>query len=102
MVAEPCPPPLDLPPPVRAFNAAFIAPGKVDMPRMLALTKDPAFVAYNAAKSAREAADWAGLCRYRRDNDAIVASGKLQGRCSSATPSPRTGCWAIQACSGRT
>jgi lysophospholipase L1-like esterase len=51
MVAEPCPPPLDLPPPVQAFNAAFIAPGKVDMPRMLALTKDPAFVAYNAAKS---------------------------------------------------
>jgi lysophospholipase L1-like esterase len=76
MLAEPCPPPLDLPPPVQAFNAAFIAPGKVDMPRMLALTQDPAFVAYNAAKSAREAADWAGLCRYRRDNDAIVASGK--------------------------
>ena len=76
MVAEPCPPPLDPPPPVRAFNEAFIAPGKVDMPRMLALTKDPAFVAYNTAKTAREASDWAGLCRYRRDNDALVASGK--------------------------
>ena len=76
MVAQPCPPPLNVPPPVQAFNDAFIAPGKVDMPRMLALTQDPAFVAYNAAKSAREAADWAGLCRYRRDNDAIVASGK--------------------------
>jgi lysophospholipase L1-like esterase len=76
MVAEPCPPPLDIPPSVQAFNVAFIAPGKVDMPRMLALTKDPAFVAYNAAKTAREATDWAGLCRYRRDNDAIIASGK--------------------------
>jgi lysophospholipase L1-like esterase len=76
MVAEPCPPPLDIPPPVRAFNQAFIAPGKVDMPRMLALTKDPAFVAYNAAKSVRDEADWAGLCRYRRDNDAIAASGQ--------------------------
>lgn len=76
MVAESCPPPLDIPPPVRAFNLAFIAAGKVDMPRMLALTQDPAFVAYNQAKTARDAADWAGLCRYRRDNDAVVASGR--------------------------
>lgn len=76
MVAEPCPAPLDIPPPVRAFNAAFLAPGKVDMPRMLALTKEPAFVAYNEAKTAREATDWAGLCRYRRDNEAQLASGR--------------------------
>jgi lysophospholipase L1-like esterase len=76
MVDQPCPPPLEIPTPVRAFNQAFVAPGKVDMPRMLALTKDPAFVAYNEAKAARDAADWAGLCRYRRDNDAIVASGR--------------------------
>lgn len=76
MVDEPCPPPLEIPPPVRAFNEAFVAPGKVDMPRMLALTKDPAFVAYNEAKTAREAADWAGLYRYRRDNDALRTSGR--------------------------
>lgn len=76
MVDDPCPPPLVVPPPVRAFNEAFIAPGKVDMPRLLALTKDPAFVAYNDAKTAREATDWAGLCRYRRDNDALRASGR--------------------------
>lgn len=76
MVAEPCPAPLDVPPPVRAFNAAFLAPGKVDMPRMLALTKDPDFVAYNDAKTAREAVDWAGLCRYRRDNEVLLAAGR--------------------------
>lgn len=76
MVEQPCPPPLETPPPVRAFNQAFIAPGKADMPRLLALTKDPAFIAYNEAKTAREAADWAGLCRYRSDNDAVVASGR--------------------------
>lgn len=76
MIDQPCPPPLDPPPPVRAFNEAFIAPGKVDMPRMLALTQDPAFVAYNADKKARDEADWAGLCRYRRDNDVLVASGR--------------------------
>lgn len=76
MVDEPCPPPLAAPELVRAFNAMFLAPGKVDMPRLLALTKDPAFVAYNADKTAREASDWAGLCRYRRDNEALVASGR--------------------------
>lgn len=76
MVAEPCPPPLEIPPPVRAFNAAFLAPGKADLPRLLALTKDPAFVAYNAEKTAREATDWAGLCRYRRDDEAMVSSGR--------------------------
>ena len=76
MVDEPCPPPLVAPEPVRAFNAMFLAPGKVDMPRLLALTKDPAFVAYNTEKTAREASDWAGLCRYRRDNEVLIASGR--------------------------
>jgi len=76
MVDDPCPPPLAVPEPVRTFNAMFLAPGKVDMPRLLALTKDPAYVAYNAEKTAREATDWAGLCRYRRDNDATIASGR--------------------------
>jgi lysophospholipase L1-like esterase len=76
MVDDPCPSPLVAPAPVRAFNEAFLAPGKVDLPRMLALTKDPAYVAYDKAKAVRDAADWAGLCRYRRDNDAILASGR--------------------------
>ncbi len=76
MVADPCPPALEAPEPVRAFNALFLAPGKVDLPRLLALTKDPAYVAYNAEKTAREATDWAGLCRYRRDNEAIISSGR--------------------------
>ena len=76
MVADPCPPPLEAPESVREFTKLFLAPGKVDMPRLLALTKDPAYIAYNAEKTAREATDWASLCRYRRDNDAIIASGK--------------------------
>lgn len=76
MVDEPCPPPLEIPGAARDFNRAFIAPGKVDMPKMLALTKEPAFVAYNEAKAAREAADWAGLCRYRADNQALKVTGR--------------------------
>lgn len=73
---DPCPSPLSVPEPVRTFNAMFLEPGKADLPRLLALTKDPAFVAYGAEKTAREADDWAGLCRYRRENEILIASGK--------------------------
>jgi len=57
------------------FEQAFLEPGKPDMPRLLALTKDPAHIAWQEAKKARDAQDWAGLCRYREDNAALVASG---------------------------
>ncbi len=68
----------DLPPEpesVRTFNAAFIRPGPVDMPAMIALTQQADFVAFGEAKAAREARDWPGLCVYRAENATLAASG---------------------------
>jgi len=76
MVEQPCEPPLKTPPPVEAFNAAFLEPGKPDLPRMIALTKDPAYVAYETAKKARDAQDPNGLCRYAQANAELLASGR--------------------------
>lgn len=75
MVGQPCAPTPPLPKAVREFNDALLEPGKPDLPRLLALTRDPEFIAYNEAKKQREAQDWAGLCRYRADNIELLASG---------------------------
>lgn len=75
MIDQPCTALPPMPDSVREFNEAFLQPGKPDLLRMLALTRRPEFVAYNAAKKARDARDWAGLCRYRDENAAIIASG---------------------------
>ena len=61
---------------VLAFDAAFLEPGPPDLPRMIALTQKPEFIAYGEAKKAREAQDWAGLCVYQAANAALAASGK--------------------------
>jgi len=76
MVDQPCPPPLPVPAPVEAFNAAFLEPGKPDLPRMIALTKDPAYVAYEAARKERDAQDPNGLCRYAQSNAELLATGR--------------------------
>lgn len=57
------------------FERAFLEPGKPDLPRLLALSRDPAHIAWQEAKKMRDAQDWAGLCRYRDDNAAFIASG---------------------------
>lgn len=77
MVDNPCPELPSEPDSVRAFNAAFIEPGPVDMPAMIALTQQPDYGAYSAAKKAREAEDWPGLCAYRAHNAALIASSRL-------------------------
>ena len=76
MVDQPCPAQLPIPDSVRDFNNAFLDPGPPNLPRLLALSQRPEFVAYNDAKKARDAQDWAGLCRYRVDNEAVIASGQ--------------------------
>ncbi|GFE83309.1 hypothetical protein GCM10011487_53090 [Steroidobacter agaridevorans] len=74
MTDQPCPPSLPMPDSVKEFNALFLEPGTPNVLRLLALSKQPEFVAYNDAKKQREAQDWAGLCRYRADNAAVIAS----------------------------
>lgn len=76
MVDNPCPEPLAVPAVVGEFDAAFLKPGPPDVPRLIALTQQPEFVAYSQAKKAREAQDWAGLCVYRPANAALLASGR--------------------------
>jgi hexosaminidase len=74
MTDQPCPPPLAAPESVKEFNALFLEPGAPNVLRLLALSKQPEFVAYNEARKQREAQDWAGLCRYQADNAALVAN----------------------------
>jgi lysophospholipase L1-like esterase len=76
MVEQPCPPPLLVPPSVAKFNAAFLEPGKPDLARMIALTKEPDYVAHEAARKARDAQDPNGLCRYAQANAELLATGR--------------------------
>lgn len=75
MVDDPCPVMPAEPPSVRALAEAMLGPAPADIPALLALTRQPDFQTYDAAKKAREARDWAGLCVYRADNARVVASG---------------------------
>lgn len=75
MVDDPCPVMPAEPPSVRALAEAMLGPAPADVPALLALTQQPDFQTYDAAKKAREARDWAGLCVYRADNARIIASG---------------------------
>lgn len=75
MVDDPCSALPPTPPAVQAFNEAFISTAPLNMPAMVALTQDAEFKAYDAAKKARQARDWPGLCAYREDNARVIASG---------------------------
>lgn len=75
MVDDPCPPMPDEPASVRALVEGMLSAGPADIPALLALAQQPDFQAYDAAKTARQAKDWAGLCVYRADNARVVASG---------------------------
>lgn len=76
MVDEPCLPLPPKPEAQKAFEEAFLRPGRPDLPRLLSLTQQPEVVAWQAARAAREAQDWAGLCRYRDANARLAASGE--------------------------
>lgn len=75
MIDNPCPVMPPKPQPVIDLEEAMIRPGPVNLPAIMALTQKPDYQAYAAAKTAREAADWAGLCVYREDNAALAAGG---------------------------
>jgi lysophospholipase L1-like esterase len=74
MVDQPCPAPLEIPAAAREFQAAFLEPGQPNLARLIGLTQRPEFIAYNDSRKAREAQDWAGLCRYQNDNAALLAT----------------------------
>lgn len=75
MVDEPCPVMPQAPASVRALAEGMLTATPADIPALLALTQQADFQAYDAAKKAREAGDWAGLCVYRADNARVIASG---------------------------
>jgi len=75
MVDKPCEPLPPAPASVEAFNTAFLQPGKADLPTMIALTKDPAYVAYDAARVGRNAQDPNGLCNYAEANADLLRRG---------------------------
>ena len=76
MVEQACAPLPPKPASTLEFERAFLEPGKPDLPRLLALTREPDHIAWQEAKKARDAQDWAGLCRYREDNAALLAAGR--------------------------
>ncbi len=77
MVDEPCPAAVAMPPAVRdLLSSLFMEPRTLGPTDMAKLTGDKAFGEYNAANRGYPGQDWAGLCRYRAANDALIASGK--------------------------
>lgn len=75
MVDDPCPAMPEEPPSARALTEGMLGPAPANIPALLALTQQPDFQAYDAAKKARDAKDWAGLCAYRAENARVIASG---------------------------
>lgn len=71
MVDDPCPAMPTKPKSVLDLEEAMIRPGPADLAALLALAQTPDYQAYSAAKAAREADDWPGLCVYRADNAAL-------------------------------
>lgn len=76
MADTPCSPPPPTPPSVDAFNRAFLEPGKPDIGKLAALTREPEYVAFQAAKADQDLRDPNGLCRYAVENARLVASGR--------------------------
>jgi lysophospholipase L1-like esterase len=75
MVDEPCPPPLVPPAALREqLVALFIEPRAVTPAQFAAFVNDPQLAQFNEASRRRAAQDWAGLCRFRKANAAVLAS----------------------------
>ena len=76
MVDEPCPPPLPLPPSaVRLLSDLFFEPRTLQPADFAKLGQNAEFAAFQKESRQRAAQDWAGLCRYRADNDIVRKAG---------------------------
>lgn len=70
IVAQPCPPSLPTPAKVIAYRLALLGPDAP--PSAKEVFASPEVVDWSKANAERAKTDWANLCRYRADNEAIV------------------------------
>jgi len=75
MVDEPCPPPLVMPPEAATLlSELFLDPHPLKPADLARLGQNEQFAAYEKEARRRGSGDWAGLCRFRRSNVAVMAS----------------------------
>ena len=75
MVAEPCPPPLALPPGAHDLLVElFVEPRRLTGADLERLNRNPQFLEFIKTNRERAAQDWAGLCHYRAANMSASAA----------------------------
>ena len=74
IVAQPCNAQPPMSPHFRELLERFFTPGKLDAAFFKSLTEDPEMQSRMAAQREQAALDWANLCRYRADNQAVKAA----------------------------
>lgn len=76
IVDSPCPEPVAMPADVSTLlTDLFMVPRTLTPTDLSGLLQHEAFARYNAANRRDSARDWAGLCRFRSANAALVAAG---------------------------
>jgi len=77
MVEHPCPPPLELPGSARDLLVElFMDPRTLTSADFERLMKDPQFAQFNRENQTRSRQDWAGLCRFRSQDDSAAAAAE--------------------------
>jgi lysophospholipase L1-like esterase len=75
IVAEPCPAPIPMPPELRdRLSALFLEPRTLTPADMQDFVRSPQLAEMERENRRRAGLDWAGLCRYRADNHALLRS----------------------------
>jgi len=76
IVDSPCPPAISMPAgAAEILTALFMEPGTLSAEDFEQLSNNKAFADYLATVNANTIEDWPGLCRFRADNDALIAAG---------------------------
>ncbi len=76
IVDRPCPPAISMPAgAAEILSALFMEPRTLTAEDFAQLNTNKAFADYLAAVNANTVQDWPGLCRFRADNDALIAAG---------------------------
>jgi len=77
MVDQPCPPPLELPSSAHDLLVElFMDPRTLTSADFERLMKDTQFAEFNRENQSRSRQDWAGLCRFRSQNDSAAAAAE--------------------------
>jgi lysophospholipase L1-like esterase len=77
MVEQPCPPPLEMPGSARDLLVKlFMEPRTLTSSDFEQLMKDTQFAQFNRENQSRSRQDWAGLCRFRAEDDSAVAAAE--------------------------